>query len=291
MQLVNIKRLFSFLILVSLLVFSISVLGYVIFFRTVLAEEILPAIKHFIVFEEPDPPVPAISQEKPQVPAAELPMVSIIIDDMGYHEEVGDKLLKLPIELTFSFLPHAPFTLAQEETAYLMGRNVLLHLPLQPRDAKWDPGPGTLLLGDTPERYRELFEKNFNAVPHAIGVNNHMGSLFTEDATDMRRVLALVKEKDVFFVDSFTSAGSVGLELALEMGIPVARRHIFLDNQRSEEQICAQLERLVEVAEVHNLAVGIAHPYPETHQALKNCGPLYSKRIHFVGISKIIGYQ
>lgn len=91
---VGIARLCSFLFLLIFLVFSVCTVGYVIFFRTVFAQDILPAIKSAIVFEEPDPPVDLeqVAEEK-GVPEPDLPKVAIIIDDMGYHESIGKELL------------------------------------------------------------------------------------------------------------------------------------------------------------------------------------------------------
>jgi hypothetical protein len=52
----GIARLCSILFLLLVLVFSVCTVGYVIFFRTVYAQEIPPSINSAIVFEEPDPP-------------------------------------------------------------------------------------------------------------------------------------------------------------------------------------------------------------------------------------------
>ena len=109
----SIIRLCAVIFLFFALVFSVCTLGYVIFFRTVFAQEILPSIKSAVVFEEPDPPEPVEqvvlkkSVKKPNLPAVaiSLPKVAIIIDDMGYHELLGKELLDMPIELTYSFLP------------------------------------------------------------------------------------------------------------------------------------------------------------------------------------------
>jgi len=267
------------------------VTGYVIFFRTVLAEEVKQQKQYSIIFEEPFSPVsPAVVEavnKKANLQKGK-PLVAIIIDDMGHDKELGQKFLALDMELSFSFLPLAPFTRLLDDIAYKAGRTILLHLPLQPRGKEWNPGPGALYLGEEQTKVRELFEKNLASVPHAIGVNNHMGSLYTENREAMINLLTLIKEKKLFYVDSFTTSKSVGHLLAKEMGVESARRHVFLDNFLEEEKVCNQLDKLVAVAEKQGFAVGIGHPNKETLQALSGCMPQLNSRIQLVEITKLL---
>ncbi|NOQ46072.1 MAG: hypothetical protein GQ559_05290, partial [Desulfobulbaceae bacterium] len=176
-----------------------------------------------IVFEEPDLPQPAEVKLAGQTTAPDCdspspekprPRIAIIIDDMGYHQKIGDRLLDMDIALTFSFLPRAPFTLEMEEKAYQKGRDILVHLPMEAQDPSWNLGPGALYLSDTPEKIAATTLENINAVPHAIGANNHMGSRFTEERQAMRVVLAELKKQGLFFIDSYTTAKSTGMEEA-----------------------------------------------------------------------------
>ena len=299
-------RLCSLLLLLFVLAFSVCTVGYVIFFRTVFAQEILPAIKSAIVFEEPDPPVhvepveeerivqeplvPELIVQEPELPEviSNLPQVAIIIDDMGYHESIGKELLALPFELTYSFLPFAPHTRQMERLAYRAGKTVFLHLPLQPKGTEWDPGPGALTLDDSPEVQKNKLEKCFEEVPHAVGVNNHMGSLYTENEAAMTRLMQGIGAHKLSFVDSYTSSDSIGLRIAQEQDVQSARRHVFLDNIQDEKQICAQLEKLVKIAEKHGVGIGIAHPHQVTVDSLAACGEFYRKRVQYVSIKNVL---
>jgi polysaccharide deacetylase 2 family uncharacterized protein YibQ len=285
----NVTRLFSFLFLLVLLAVSICTVGYVIFFRTVFAQEILPSLKSSIIFEEPNPPGHAEVAVKEDISRKpQLPKVAIIIDDMGYHELIGQKLLSLPVELTYSFLPFAPHTKTQEEVAYVAGKSILLHLPLQPKDSAWDPGPGALFLDDSPEIKKEKFKKCLREVPHAIGVNNHMGSRYTEDVPAMTLLLDEIDARSLYFVDSYTTSGSVGLSLAKQLEIKSARRHVFLDNILTEDEICKQLDLLVGVAEKNGWGIGIAHPHEVTLNAISNCVETFSSRVQFVRVEDVL---
>jgi len=282
-------KICSFLILVGLLLFSMGAAGYVIFFRTAIAHG-APVEKHIldIAFEEPYTSVPELPPDIPPVFDSSLPLVAIIIDDMGYHKEIGNKLLALPINVTYSFLAAAPHTTELEEKAFQAGRAILLHLPMEPKSKEWDPGPGALLLGQSKEEQKRLFYQNIQAVPHAVGVNNHMGSLYTEDRAAMDDLMELVREQGLFFVDSFTTAKSQGLAAATAAGVLTARRHIFLDNVHSQDKICEQLQKLVKSAEENGWAIGIGHPNEATLAALTNCRGKLLKRVRLVSVQELL---
>ena len=282
-------RLFSFLALLGLLFFSMLCAGYVIFFRTAIAHGAAsPQSEVDIRFEEPYPNIPELPSDIPPVRDASLPLVAIIIDDMGYHKKVGEELLALPMNLTFSFLAAAPHTPELEEKAFQTGRNVLLHLPMEPKGKQWDPGPGALLLGQSKEEQKLLFEQNLAAVPHAVGVNNHMGSRYTEDRAAMDSLMVLVRREGLFFVDSATTAKSMGQAAARAAGVPTARRHVFLDNVHSQDKVCKQLQNLVLRAEKHGWAIGIGHPNDATLAALTNCRGRLLEHVSLIGVQELL---
>lgn len=277
-----------FLALIAMLAVSVCAVGYVVFFRSVFAQDIMPNLRNAIVFEEPNPPSPGHLEEEIESLPRKLPLVAIIIDDMGYHLGIGNELLEQEMELSYSFLPYAPYTRELAGKANSAGKAVLLHLPLEPKGQHWQPGPGTIYLSDSQAEMRQKFKNDFAEVPFAEGVNNHMGSLFTEDSTAMDLILREVKKQGLFFVDSITSAGSVGFSLSQALMITSGRRHVFLDNSLEETAICEQLAKLVESAEKRGQAIGIAHPHRETLQAISNCIDQYKERVAFVSIREVL---
>lgn len=282
-------KLFSFLILFGLLLFSMGAAGYVIFFKTTIAHGATNGAKESeVVFEEPYSNIPEHPVDIPPVRDVSLPMVAIIIDDMGYHKKIGNELLELPMNLTFSFLAAAPFTAELEEKAYQAGRCIFLHLPMEPKSKEWDPGPGSLLTGQTKEEQAQFFHQNLQAIPHAVGVNNHMGSLYTENREAMDSLMLLLDAQGLLFVDSFTTSASKGLVAAKAAGIPSARRHIFLDNVHSQDKVCAQLQQLVIHAEEKGWAIGIGHPNDATLAALTNCRGKLLDRVQLVSAQELL---
>ena len=281
-------RLVFFFSLFLLFAISIGVVGYVIFFRVVVAAEITDTT-NTIVFEVLD----RAEDDTSNLPAARQDdssrdRVAIIIDDMGYHPTLGRKLLAMDLNLTFSFLPHAPYTAEIEEEAYLLGRTIMLHLPLEPHGQKWDPGPGALYVSQSPAEHRRLLEANLGRVPHATGVNNHMGSRYTESDESMGELIELLAEHKLFFIDSYTTAHSIGMNMAREKGVPSSRRHVFLDNVQRLESICGQLEKLVTIAQQQGDAIGIAHPHPETVEALATCGGEILDSVALVSAAELV---
>lgn len=197
------------------------------------------------------------------------PLVAIVIDDMGNRQNTGSALVALDLPLSFSFLPSTPFSDELQKAAHAKGRDILLHLPLEPLDRKWNPGPGTLTTTMDQETMRTIFHDDLQSVPAAMGINNHMGSRFTADPQAMRTLLSLVRSRNLFFLDSVTSSQSVAYDLAREMGIKTERRTVFLDNDQNPDKIRAQLDLLIKLAGEHGQAVGIGHPYPATVEALR----------------------
>jgi polysaccharide deacetylase 2 family uncharacterized protein YibQ len=210
------------------------------------------------------------------------PRVAIIIDDMGYHRQLGCQLLQLDLNLTYSFLPDAPYTGEQAAMAFQFGRDILVHLPMEPKDAAWNPGADALTAQDSPECIREKMARMLAAVPHAVGANNHMGSRFTEDAGLMQVVIKSLKNRSYFFVDSYTTAASQGLATARQLGVPSARRQVFLDTVQEPQKICRQVERLIAGAKKQGEAIGIGHPNRAMLAALTQCGEQF-REVEIVG--------
>ena len=208
---------------------------------------------------------------------------------MGFQKQIGQKLLDLPLNLTFSFLPYAPYTQKLEILAYEKGRDILLHLPMEPHDKNWNPGPSALYLTTSRIKLAKTIDNYLKQVPHAIGANNHMGSRFTENRRAMRNVLHILQQRGMFFIDSFTTAKTVGMSEAITMGIPTARRNIFLDNVHTRKNVCHQLEELIAFAKKDGTAIGIGHPNPATLSALTQCGKQLLNEVKLVSAHELIG--
>jgi polysaccharide deacetylase 2 family uncharacterized protein YibQ len=197
--------------------------------------------------------------------------VALIIDDMGNSLEALDDLLGVSGSLTISVLPYSAHAGQTARIAHENNLEVLLHLPLESlnnHEAMTDT-EGMITAGMNAGEITQAFEDSLARVPFASGVNNHMGSRFTADESLMRTLLAPLKDKGLFFVDSRTTAQTVAYGEALRMGIPAVERDVFLDADSDRGRIKSRLIELFRLARKKGQAVGICHPYPETLQALK----------------------
>lgn len=224
-------------------------------------------------------PVSALAPKPPLKPAGEKKVrVVIIIDDMGNDMKALNEVLALPGPVAVAVLPLTPHSAETATRAESRGREVLLHLPMQPKGSLEGLGPGALMSGMGPEEIKENLSRDLASVPGAEGVNNHMGSLLTEDPAAMDDLMSDLKARKLFFIDSLTTAGSVACRMAYREGVPTASRRVFLDDSADEAAIKAQFEQLVSLAKKHGIAIAIGHPRPSTLKVLKEEIPGLSAR-------------
>lgn len=219
--------------------------------------------------------------------------IAIIIDDLGYRLAAGERTIQLPGPVACAILPATPHAVSLAETAHANGKDVLLHLPLQAEDSAGPVEPGGLVLDMSRRQFADTLAADLAAVPHAKGINNHRGSMLTRHPGHMRWLMEdIVARGDLFFVDSYTTASSIALQLALEAGIPATRRDVFLDPDRDPATLQREFARLKKLALKQGAAVGIGHPYPATLEFLERELPrLESEGIRLVSIRQIIAMQ
>jgi polysaccharide deacetylase 2 family uncharacterized protein YibQ len=193
--------------------------------------------------------------------------IAIIVDDMGRSMDSVRQLGSLEADLTFSVLPLQPHSQDVANHLHGLGKEVMLHLPMQGNGK--DPGPNAIYADMSHSEIIENLKDNIRSIPHISGVNNHMGSVVTKDYTLMKYVFDELKESGLFFIDSLTTPESICRKAAVDIGIPFDVRDVFLDNQRSDAYIKTQLDKLITISLKHSEAIGICHPYPETIAVLE----------------------
>lgn len=212
--------------------------------------------------------------------------VAIVIDDIGYR--YTDKhVLTLPGEITYSILPHTPYGKKLALQANAKHKDVLLHIPMEAENGK-KLGPGALTSNMNEAEIYNSLNASLSEIPFAIGINNHMGSHLTQLDSSMTWTMSFLKQHQLFFLDSKTSPKSKASNIAESLGVPVKRRHIFLDNNLTPEYISQQFNLLVKHAKSQEFAIAIAHPHPETVAALKRLIPtLAQNNIQLVPLSSL----
>jgi uncharacterized protein len=186
--------------------------------------------------------------------------VSIIIDDLGNGLKGTDKIFSIKAPLTVAVMPLLRTSKDDAIRAQRAGFEVLLHLPMEFYHGKKEwLGPGAITTQMSTEEIKKQVRADLDSVPYVKGVNNHMGSKATADERVVRAVMGVVKERGLFFVDSATSPDSKVIRVAREMGVPVTKRDIFLDNINSRLAIDRQLNRLIEEGLARGNCIAIGH--------------------------------
>lgn len=240
-------------------------------------------------FEEPLP-IPSRREPEPlsEIPKTRKPLVAIIIDDMGYNFPLDEAFINLPASISFAFLPHAPFTKELARQAAHAGKDVMVHMPMEPNSVMIDPGPDAIYCSMDLRTIRRILNDAIESVPYASGLNNHMGSKLTADFSVMHIIMAELKQRGMFFVDSRTTKSSVAYEVAKSVGVSAVRRDVFLDHSFKERDILKEVNRLVKIASRKGYAVAIGHPHIATYRVLYNNLPLLKKKVKIVSIYRLI---
>jgi len=196
------------------------------------------------------------------------PKIAFIIDDIGSSISRGQAFLDLKMPMTFSILPKLPYSDVLAEEIYEQGQEIMLHQPMEPYSHEADPGPGALYISYGDREIEEIIEENLSQIPQATGVNNHMGSRFTSSSSKVVEALKIIKQKDLFFVDSLTSSHSQAYKMARRLNMRTAPRNVFLDTSPDIRFVRRQLRHLKQYAIKHGAAIGIGHPHLSTLTAL-----------------------
>lgn len=213
--------------------------------------------------------------------------IAIVIDDIGYHQR-DLEFLTLPGQLSYSILPHTPYSQAFASLASQSNKELLLHVPMQALNGK-KLGPGALTLSMSKEQLQQTLGTALASLPQVKGVNNHMGSALTQQSQAMKWTMEVLKKRHLYFLDSRTTDLSQAQNAANFLGVANISRQVFLDNIITPEQLQLRFDELKQQATDHNFAIAIAHPYPETIDFLREALPqLIDQGFELVPVSQLV---
>ncbi|MFH1006223.1 MAG: divergent polysaccharide deacetylase family protein [Candidatus Latescibacterota bacterium] len=216
--------------------------------------------------------------------------IAILLDDFGTQKAKRiEAFCRIPQRLTLSVFPNGQRSGEIAEAVHQSGHQVMIHLPMEPHEyPDTDPGEDAIYVRQSAEEVRGRTKTAIGTVPHAVGLNNHMGSRATEDEQVMQAVLGEVKRNKLFFIDSYTSGKSVALAVAKGMPVPCAKRDVFLDHEDDPQAIRTALAKLANLAVQNGSALGIGHPRLHTLNVLKEELPKLERQgFQFVWASEL----
>lgn len=204
----------------------------------------------------------------PSILCAHTAKLAIVIDDLGYQPQEDAAILALPKEISVAIIPSAPYASQINQQAKAQARDILIHMPMQPMSNQRIEAGG-LYLGLSQQEVSRRVQQARNAVPDAIGMNNHMGSAATSDSTLMTYLMRELRQQQLFFLDSRTIGSSIAGKIAKEQGVIALTRHIFLDDSNHYEDVYGQFQKSIRYARKHGTAIVIGHPRRNTIAVLQ----------------------
>jgi polysaccharide deacetylase 2 family uncharacterized protein YibQ len=212
-----------------------------------------------------------------------------VIDDLGNDREALERIASWPFAVAGSVLPGLPDSADAARRLAASGKEVLLHLPMEPDGyPRVRPGPGVVLRSDSDEEIERTVAEDLDSVPGAIGVNNHMGSAATADPRVMRAVVRVLSLRRLFLLDSRTTEATVARRIADEASLPAVSRRVFLDTIESPDAIERAFRDLLRNARKDGPALAIGHPYPATLALLERELPrLERQNVALVTVSSL----
>ncbi|MDP6967626.1 MAG: divergent polysaccharide deacetylase family protein [Gammaproteobacteria bacterium] len=224
----------------------------------------------------------AQAEEEPQ------PAMVVIIDDLGDNLSRGLGAVHLPGPVTLAIMPHTPFGPRLAHAGYQLGKEIMLHAPME-NHAGLRLGPGGLTSHMDEQTFKQTLQDNIASIPYVAGINNHMGSALTELEQPMRWTMDILDKHGLFFIDSRTSANTQALRLAQERHIASQSRDVFLDNNLAPEALAKQFQQAIKTAQRQGSAILIGHTYPASITFLrKNLPQLDALGIRLVSASALL---
>jgi polysaccharide deacetylase 2 family uncharacterized protein YibQ len=212
---------------------------------------------------------------KPKTTVENKGTLVFIIDDAGNNLRELEPFLRIQFPFTIAVLPGLPHSAEAAKRIRESGKEVILHQPMEAIGGQ-DPGPSAIYSGMSAAEIRAVLSRNIDEIGPIAGMNNHQGSKITMDKEVMQTVLAFCNEKGICFIDSRTTADTVVPSVAKQMGIKIAERNVFIDNEQNKDAMFRYISTGLTRAQRNGSAVMIGHTWsPDLAPLLAEQFPLF----------------
>lgn len=218
------------------------------------------------------------------VAVSQMPKLALVIDDLGQNASRDGRVLALPGPVAMAILPDARHATRLSERAQAAGKTVMLHLPMAPAGGPfaWEPQL-------PPVELATRLDRALAKIPHASGVNNHMGSQMTSHRQPMLTLMTELQTRHLFFLDSRTNPRTVAAAAAQQIGLASLSRDIFLDDDPAPAAVAAQFKAAIKLARKQGSVVIIGHPHDSTLAVLeRELVRLRAQGVDWIGINQMI---
>ncbi|MBO4439075.1 MAG: divergent polysaccharide deacetylase family protein [Spirochaetaceae bacterium] len=182
-----------------------------------------------------------------------------VFDDAGHNMTQLQPFLELPFPITVAVLPGLDYSAQAAQKARNSGKEVILHQPMQAKNRSVDPGPCAIKPDMTADEVYDLVRQNIASLGPVSGINNHEGSLITENENLLGAVMDVCRAEQLYFLDSRTTSASVAKKVAAQRSLPIWERTVFLDNTQNKKDIETAVKLGMELAAKNGSAIMIGH--------------------------------
>lgn len=213
--------------------------------------------------------------------------IAIIIDDLGYNHTRDSLFITSSLDLSVSIIPFTRYATSLASLAEKHHKDTLIHVPMETLEKQ--PWEFSLTKKMSGVALNHHLKRMYKSIPNAIGINNHGGSLLTQNIDSMTHIMRFLAKNQLIFIDSRTTHHSVAERIAEKFSIPTQRRHIFLDNIPTVDAVRHQIAKLKRHAREHGAAIAIGHPKEATLVALTQDHEFQTQtKYQLVAISRLI---
>ena len=220
----------------------------------------LETVKPVATFERSGQGQSTLNASVPLTSAENLGTLVIVIDDAGNNLRELDPFLNIPFPLTIAVLPGLPYSAEAARRARAAGKEVILHQPMEALGGQ-NPGPGAIYSGMSAQEIRAILSRNIAEVGPVVGVNNHQGSKITMDIAAMETVISFCDDRGIYFLDSRTTSETSAPAAARRLGVTIAERDVFIDNEQDKESMTRFIADGLAKARKNSSAVMIGHAW------------------------------
>lgn len=215
----------------------------------------------------PAAPAPPRAIPAPECSPAD-PCLAVVVDDLGRDPGALRQLLSLSeLDLTFAVLPHAPHSALSAAAIQAAGRELIVHVPMTPRDPQRITDEPLVVGRDAP--LEGTLGSCLDALHGAAGASNHMGSALSDDPRRVDRVLRVMRRRGLWFLDSRTTGESQFCARARGLNVSCVERDVFLDDPPVAAAVELRLAQATRLARDRGWAVAVGHPFPSTITVLR----------------------
>ncbi|TNF44073.1 MAG: divergent polysaccharide deacetylase family protein, partial [Epsilonproteobacteria bacterium] len=202
------------------------------------------------------------------------PRLAIIIDDVSNRSQLK-KIQATGLKITPSIFPPSQRSMTSHNLAKGL-EHFMIHLPMESGHAQFNTQTKTLITTFSKEQIEARVKEIRALFPSARYVNNHTGSVYTDNYDAMQILYSALRKEGFIFVDSRTIASTKVPKITDEFGDAYVARDVFIDNEHNVPYIHKQLQKAVNKAKKRGFAVAIGHPHKTTLKALSSAGSIFA---------------